>query len=312
MTPTLFATLVASAIVLGGAAILAVIYLVWTARDSSRMQRRLAPERAQAARQDGLGGEILESIAERGRKIESALDSNSESGRLLIQAGWRAQGIRTVYYASQLVAPIVMLGLAVAGWMFGPEKVHQTAFLVLLVAVALMLGLLLPRMILRSVAEGRVRRIKAEIPMFIHLLVLLFEAGLSTRQAFASLVRDGGGVLPELGREFELVLRQLEAGGDSQEVLKTLAASIDLEDLGSVLALLRQVDRYGGEVREPLLEALKVIEERRSLDMRELVNLMSGRMTVVMVACFFPALLIFTGGPAFVSIIQALRAASQG
>ena len=311
MTPTLFAALVASAIVLGGAALLALIYLVWTARDSSRMQRRLMPERAQATREDGLGGEILESIAERGRKIESALDSNSESGRLLIQAGWRAQGVRTVYYASQLITPIALLGLAGAAWSFGPDKIREPAFLFLLLAVSLMLGLLLPRMTLRSVAEGRVRRIKAEIPMFIHLLVLLFEAGLSTRQAFASLVRDGRGVLPELGREFELVLRQLEAGGDSQEVLHTLSTSIDLEDLTSVLALLRQVDRYGGEVREPLLESLKVIEERRSLDMREMVNLMSGRMTVVMVACFFPALLIFTGGPAFVSIIQALRTAAE-
>lgn len=310
MTPTLFAALVASAIVLGGAAVLALIFLVWTARDSSRMQRRLMPEREQIVRQDGLGGEILESIAERGRKIESALDSNSESGRLLIQAGWRAQSARTMYYAAQVVVPLLLLGLAFAAWMFGPDKLHRSAFLILMLAAASMLGLLLPRMVLRSVAESRVRRIKTEIPMFIHLLVLLFEAGLSTRQAFASLVRDGRGVLPELGREFELVLRQLEAGGDSQEVLGGLAASIDLEDLGSVLALLRQVDRYGGEVREPLLEALKVIEERRSLDMREMVNLMSGRMTVVMVAFFFPALLIFTGGPAFVSIIQALRSAS--
>jgi tight adherence protein C len=311
MTPTLFAALVASAIVLGGAAVLALIYLFWTARDTSRMKRRLMPERAQAAREDGMGGEILESIAEQGRRIESALDSNSESGRLLVQAGWRAQGARTLYYASQAVAPLLLAALAVAAWTFGPEKLGQPAFLVLMLAAALMLGLLLPRMVLRSVAESRVRRIKSEIPMFIHLLVLLFEAGLSTRQAFASLVRDGRGVLPELGREFELVLRQLEAGGDSQEVLRTLAASIDLEDLGSVLALLRQVDRFGGEVREPLLEALKVIEDRRTLDMREMVNLMSGRMTVVMVAFFFPALLIFTGGPAFVSIIQELRSASR-
>jgi tight adherence protein C len=311
MTPTLFATLVASAIVLGGAALLALVYLVWSARDSSRMRRRLEPERAEAARDGGVGGQILESVADRGRKIETVLDSNSESARLMIQAGWRAQGHRTLYYAAQAIVPLALIAVALSAWMFGPDKLHEPAFLMLMLVASAMLGLLLPRMVLRSIAEGRMQRIKAEVPMFIHLLVLLFEAGLSTRQAFASLVRDGKGVLPELGREFELVLRQLEAGGDSQEVLKTLAASIDLEDLGSVLALLRQVDRYGGEVREPLLEALKVIEERRSLDMREQVNLMSGRMTVVMVAFFFPALLIFTGGPAFVSIIQALRSASQ-
>ena len=150
------------------------------------------------------------------------------------------------------------------------------------------------------------RHIKAEVPLFIHLLVLLFEAGLSTRQAFASLVREGRGVLPELGKEFELILRQMEAGGETGELLDNLSRSIALDELTSVLSLLRQVDRYGGEVRDPLLEALKVLEERRSLDMREMVNLMSGRMTVVMVLFFFPALLIFVAGPAFLGIIKAL------
>jgi tight adherence protein C len=307
MTPTLFASLVAAAILLAGAALLAIIYLVSTARDFSRMRNRLEPSRSEVIRDGGLAGELLESIAARGKRLDTVIDANNESSRLLIQAGLRSQGHRTAYYAAQLVLPLAFLGLAGLVWMFGPKNLHQPGYGVLLVLAAIMLGLLLPRMVLRSAAESRLRRIKSEVPMFIHLLVLLFEAGLSTRQAFASLTRDGRGVLPELGREFELVLRQLEAGGDAQEVLKALAASIEVEDLGNVLALLRQVDRFGGEVREPLLEALKVIEERRSLDTREMVNLMSGRMTVVMVAFFFPALLIFTGGPAFVSIIRALR-----
>lgn len=81
---------------------------------------------------------------------------------------------------------------------------------------------------------------------------------------------------------------------------------MDVEELSTVLAVLRQVDRFGGEVREPLLEALSVLEERRSLTLREKVNLLSGRMTVVMVLFFFPALLIFVAGPAFMSIIKAL------
>ncbi len=55
-----------------------------------------------------------------------------------------------------------------------------------------------------------------------------------------------------------------------------------------------------------------MIEERRSLDLRERVNVMSGRMTVVMVLFFFPALLIFVAGPAFVSVLRALGEISGG
>lgn len=310
MSAGLFAAVVAAAILLGGAAIAALIVLGLQARESSRVQRRLNPDGVEIEEFSGArGGELLQSIAKRGKKLEAAVDTNKESARLLLQAGWRTPQQRVTYYAAQLLAPVLLLGAVVVIGVISPPK--ESVLLLLIGAAALMLGLLVPRMVLRSIAEGRVRRIKREVPLFIHLLVLLFEAGLSTRQAFASLVREGGGVLPELGREFDLLLRQMEAGGDTSELLDNLSKAIALEDLGNVLALLRQVDRYGGEVREPLIEALKVIEERRTLDMREMVNLISGKMTVVMVGFFFPALLIFVAGPAFLAVITALRTTNQ-
>ncbi len=85
-----------------------------------------------------------------------------------------------------------------------------------------------------------------------------------------------------------------------------MGRALDVAELNAVLAVLRQVDRYGGELREPLMDALAVVEERRQLSLREKVNELSGRMTVVMVMFFFPALLIFVAGPAFLSIIRAL------
>lgn len=311
MSAGLFAALVAAAIVLAGLALLAIVVLAVQARQSALVQRRLRPEGAVVGEFTGApGGELMQSIASRGKKIEAAIDTRKESARLLLQAGWRTPQQRVVYYASQVFAPLILLGVVPLIATAGPPKLAQPMMLFAFGLMALMLGALLPRMVLRSVASARVQRIKTEVPLFIHLLVLLFEAGLSTRQAFASLVREGRGVLPELGREFELMLRQMEAGGETAELLDNLSRAIDLEDLGSVLALLRQVDRYGGEVREPLLETLKVIEERRTLDMREMVNLLSGRMTVVMVLFFFPALLIFVAGPAFMSVIKALGDAS--
>ncbi len=143
-----------------------------------------------------------------------------------------------------------------------------------------------------------------------HLLVLLFDAGLSTRQAFSNLVREGGGVLPELGGEVQLAMRQIEAGADISEVLRHLGEVLEVGDLTTILGVLRQVDRYGGEIREPLLDSLAVIEERRGLDMREKVGIISGRMTVVMVMFFFPALMIFSAGPAVMSFVHAFSGAA--
>lgn len=308
MSPTAFALLISSTVLVGLFGIALTAY-VWTqARAQSRLAQRLQESGVGLDDDTATAGWMLD-VAERGRVLERWMDSEGEAARLLLQAGWRAPNTRTLWYALQVSLPIVAPPLTMTlTATLAPAT--QGAVIFLYGVMAFILAMLAPRWLLRSVAEARRQRIQREVPLFIHLLVLLFEAGLSTRQAFASLVREGRGVLPELGSEFERVLRQLDAGGDTAEILRGVAETLQVADLTSTLSVLRQMDRYGGEVREPLLDALAVIEERNSLDLREHVNRMSGRMTVVMVLFFFPALLVFVAGPAFVSILKALGEAT--
>lgn len=307
MSPVLLTILIGLTAIIVIGAVLALIMLVMREREKGKLERRITPT-AQERDEFSAGGDkaVLQRLARRGKAIEGWVDSENESAKLMLQAGWRSAEARLFWYIFQGALPIAMLVGLLIFWFVGPANFKTAINMLLLVFAGAALSFLAPRWILRSVAEGRRDRIKAEVPLFIHLLVLLFEAGLSNRQAFASLVREGRGVLPELGREFEVVLRQLDAGADTGAVLKSFSDVMDIGDLTTVIGVLRQIDRYGGEVREPLLETLKLLEERRSLDMRERVNIMSGRMTVVMVLFFFPALLIFVAGPAFLSIIKVL------
>lgn len=307
MSPVLLATLLGVTVIIVLGAAFAVTLLIMRAREKAELKQRISPE-AKARDEFSAGGDkaVLQRLAQRGKAIEGWVDSENESARLLLQAGWRSSEARLFWYIFQGALPIAIAVGLIALWLFGPAQFKTFTNMTLFVIMGAILSFLVPRWVLRGVAERRRQRVKSEVPLFIHLLVLLFEAGLSNRQAFASLVREGRGVLPELGREFEVVLRQLEAGADTNVVLKGLGDTMDVSDLTTVLGVLRQIDRYGGEVREPLLETLKILEERRTLDMREYVNVLSGRMTVVMVAFFFPALLIFVAGPAFLAIIRAL------
>jgi tight adherence protein C len=306
MSSLAFGVIAVLALLLIAGALLSVALLVQRSLGEQQVQRRLAPTVPGADEfDDGSGRPWLAQLARGGKALEGWVDTERESVRLLVQAGWRATHARALWYSFQALLPVLFSLLVAVYWLLGPDQ-NKALLLFALAFAGLALSVLVPRWILRAVAARRRLRIKAEVPLLIHLLVLLFEAGLSTRQAFASLVREGTGVLPELGGEFELLLRSLEAGADTAEAMRNLGEALDVDDLTHVLGVLRQVDRYGGEVREPLLEALALLEERRGLDMREKVNLLSGRMTVVMVLFFFPALLIFVAGPAFVSIIKAL------
>jgi len=304
MSGGLFAVVIAAAVVLAGAALILLAYLGMRAQQDRRLQRRVVGEQVIQDEFSGERGDAMKLLARGGQRIEKLAEEEGETDRLLSQAGWRGPQARLLFYAFRGGMLVLAVLLAALLWAFGEG--FKPGVLPLYAFALLALGFLVPIWVLRGAATRRAARMSREVPLFIHLLVLLFEAGLSTRQAFASLVREGRGVLPELGREFEAVLRQLEAGGDIADVLRNLGSSLNVPDLEGVLGVLRQVDKYGGEIREPLMEALAVLEERRGLDMREKVNLVSGRMTVVMVLFFFPALLIFVAGPAVVSILRAM------
>lgn len=291
------------------AAIAMVSYAVFRARTDRRFKRRIQGSDAELADEfsDPQDNVVLRAAARQGREIEKFVDkSGGETRQLLAQAGWQRGKARLFFYALQGLAPVLLVVIVLLAYAAGLKLLHHPIYLILGLIIAVIVGLLLPRYILRKSAAARQERIRGEVPLLVNLLVMLYEAGLSTRQALASLVRDGGQVLPELGGDFEVLVRQLEAGGDSNEVLHDYARSMDVADLSGILGILRQIDRYGGEVRAPLLEALEVIEERRGLDLRERVNVISGRMTVVMVLFFFPALLIFIAAPAAMGIIHAL------
>jgi tight adherence protein C len=308
---SLFPLLVAVCAVLVVLALAALVFLVYFSSSERRIQRRL--EGSDAPAEEGFGGNrpVLEGIARQGKAIEEMMATQGETQRLLIQAGWRDTQSRMGYYAFQALTPVVLVGLTILAGITIKNKLFDPPLLYVVIFAALAIGILIPIRVLRSVAGARRKRIQREVPLFVHLLVLLYDAGLSTRQAFSNLVKEGGNVLPELGREVRLVLLQIEAGGDTSEVLRNLGDALEVGDLTTILGVLRQVDRYGGEIREPLLDSLKVIEERRGLDMREQVNITSGRMTLVMVLFFFPALLIFSAGPAVSAFIKAFGGAAH-
>lgn len=304
MSAASFGLIVAIGVLLAGATLALLALLALRLRQDQQLERRLLGAAADAEF-GGAEAAALRGLRNTGKRIEAWVDKDGETPRLLVQAGWRGAEGRAAFYAFQAGVLLAAVVATLLMWSFGAGHI-RAAMLPLYTFAVFALAILAPRWALRSAAARRRARIAREVPLFIHLLVLLFEAGLSTRQAFASLVREGRGVLPELGREFETALRQMEAGGDTAAVLRGMGETLSVPDLDGVLGVLRQADRYGGEIREPLLETLAVLEERRGLDLREKVNLVSGRMTVVMVLFFFPALLIFVAGPAVVSILSAM------
>lgn len=229
-----------------------------------------------------------------------------ETMQLLRQAGWYNTTGRGLFYLSVWLAPLLLM-LIVFIYILAAGEVNKQALAQLFMAGSL--GFLLPKNILRRVAKSRREKLSREMPTAVHLLRMLFDAGLSTEHALRVLHTEGVLLTPELARELEIALRQIDAGLDPADALAEMAAPLEVNELTDTVAILKQVSRHGGNIRETLVNFARLMEERQLSALREYVNILSGKMSVVMMVFLFPALLIFLAGPGFMALAKGLSGA---
>ncbi|WP_031431260.1 type II secretion system F family protein [Methylomicrobium agile] len=227
-----------------------------------------------------------------------------ETTRLLKQAGWYAIPKRTVFMAISWLTPLTAMAgagtyVVTAGDLAGAQKLS-------LIFIAFILGFFLPRYVLRYRAKARRSALSREMPTAIYLLRMLFDAGLSTEHALRVLHEEGRVLMPNLSEEIAGVLQRINAGHDRVDALHEMAEPLDVAELTDTVAILKQVTRYGGNIRDSLMKFAKLMEERQQSALREYVNQLSGKMSIVMMIFLFPALLIFLAGPGFLALGRGL------
>ncbi len=226
-----------------------------------------------------------------------------EMRHLLVQAGW--PGARPVLIFL-LVAWVLPLGLGVLAAVYA--IVNQDTWINVLfhLIFAFAATFVLVRRLLRWKAQHRRDAIRKEVIPFLHLLRMLFEAGLSMEHILLVIQQQGQEMIPHLADELHLVIKRIQTGQDRTDALTEMAAPLEVPELNDTIAMLKQVTRYGGNIRESLAEYTVLAEQRQVSELREYVSKLSAKMTVVMILFLFPALMIFLAGPGFMGLSKAL------
>ncbi|MCX4189647.1 type II secretion system F family protein [Methylophaga sp. OBS3] len=225
---------------------------------------------------------------------------------LLKQAGWYTLTGRAMYYMSCWVVPGVFV-LVTMVYVLASSNFSKMAIAQLFMAGAF--GFLMPKNILRRFAKSRREKLSREMPTAVHLLRMLFDAGLSTEHALRVLNTEGRLLTPELSKELTVALRQVDAGLDPADALSEMAAPLEVSELNDTVAIVKQVSKHGGNIRETLVKFAALMEDRQLSALREQVNILSGKMSIVMMVFLFPALLIFLAGPGFIALAKGLTGA---
>ncbi len=235
-----------------------------------------------------------------GSRVQKAL-LTPEDRLLLEQVGWNHTTGTTAFLALRLIlaATLPVLGLL----LLRPQG--GQAFVVMLTGFAL--GILLPKLVLRTWAARLRRKVDDELPLLIDLLRLLQGVGFSIDQSLQMVGEKLHIAVPVLGKELQLANTAYTRGRSREQSLRRLSESFGNDDLRSLMQMVLQVHQHGGAVQEPLKQFGMRLREQRRMKMKEKVGKLSVKMTVVMMVTLLPALMLVLGGPAIISLVNAVR-----
>lgn len=233
---------------------------------------------------------------------QRSVSLDNETQVLLNRVGWRTATQRSLFAAFQVGTPVAFAGLVFLGHeLFFPRSGN----LLVVLLCALALGYLIPKRMLAYAAKKRQQEAAVEVSTFIPLLRILFESGMAVEQALRVLSQEGRQLLPVLTGELRLVLARVDSGLDLSQELNKAASLLAVDEFDDTCVILQQLIQQGGGAMKSLQSLKSLLDDRRMTRMEEYISKMSAKMSVVMMAFLFPALLIVLAGPSFIAVARA-------
>jgi tight adherence protein C len=290
------------AFMFGSALVAATAYLLLPSRAGAidRRLEELTLGRQEAADEKPRFGSIIGMLKRLGEK---APRSPREMGNLrlrLVRAGFRRDEALTMFFGIRVA---FALGLFSAFSML----FHARPNTVLLVSLSgLGLGYILPGMVLARMAKRRAHRIRLSLADMLDLLVVSVEAGLGLDQALQRVGQELAFAYPALSDELRLINLELRAGKPRSEALRNLADRTGVDDLGSLVTMLIQTDKFGTSVAQALRVYSESLRTKRRQRAEEAAAKTGVKMVFPLVICIFPAIWVITIGPAAIKIMAIL------
>jgi tight adherence protein C len=291
-----------------GAVMLSIPLLYWALasdRRSERAQRNLASYAVEQARSNHLDRSLVERVASR---TEGGL---SRLARRLSPSGTADALARRIHLAGKAdrwtverVFGIKML-LAVGLFLLGTlralaiERPGQIG----LAAVFALGGFLLPDVLLVNKAKRRQEDIRYDLPDTIDQLLISVEAGLSFDAALARVARTGRGPFAD---ELQRVVQDVGLGMSRVAALEDLLDRTDVSELREFVLALKQADMHGLSIGRILRVQSEELREKRKQRAEEKAHKIPVKMTIPLVLCILPTLVLVIVAPAFIDLAETL------
>lgn len=205
-----------------------------------------------------------------------------------------------------LLFGVVRLGtvgvLALAGFILFKQIAPPGPAPLLAALVGACVGYLAPKQILRMNTTRRLRKITAELPFTLDILIMMLESGISIDQSFRTFAQSEGRAAPMVQETVAALVRDLDIGTPYDVALSRWSQRLGVAGGQELAAVIQQALTHGTPLAQVLKEFSKEYAGKRVGAAREAVNKKSVKMTIVMLIFIMPALMLVLVGPAVVSL----------
>ena len=174
------------------------------------------------------------------------------------------------------------------------------------------LGLIAPHTYVNGRANTRRAEMEHEFPDALDLLVVCVEAGLGLESAFVRVATEVRESHPRVAEEFGRMADELSAGRGRADALRALADRVSVDSVKAFVALLIQTDALGVSIAQSLRTYSTEMRESRFMKAEEKAMRIPVLMTMPIVACFMPVIVVALLLPASIDMIRNLGPAMAG
>jgi len=240
----------------------------------------------------------------------------------LIQAGFRGRSNVEAYSVTRLagtVIPPVLYALvssdaqaataevvsALSG-VEGAGRLGRIAWPMFYGLVFASIGYYAPSIYVSNRLANRQKELRRTFPDALDLICTSVEAGQGIDAAFRKVAAEMKTASPLLSSELMATTHEIQAGIPRVQALRNLARRTGVEEMGALVNVLAQSERFGTPVARALRVHSRMVRTKRMQKAEEAAAKISPYMTLAMIAFILPCLIVILIGPAIVNVRQIL------
>jgi tight adherence protein C len=240
---------------------------------------------------------VWSTLASVGKIVSPTAAASSRSQLMMIRAGIQRSDAMLAISGAKALFPFALVLIALFSGLYRWNPV-------LVLAVAALIGYMIPEGWLLWRIHARQRRLRHAIPDGLDLMVICVEAGLGLDHALLRVSEELQLTHPDLCEELQHVNAEMRLGKNRADALRELARRTGLDEIKALVAMLVQTERFGTSIAQSLRVYSDDLRLKRRQRAEEAAAKISVKMVPVLVFFIFPALMVVVLGPAVITIMR--------